>query len=176
MIHNVPIIAELATICREYWNKISILEGDKYDLEMVEQLKKWEVKIRNPHEFLIVIFLRLNFIHYLYSKITRIGLFSEYFSLIKTTTKNNSKIDMKIQKKRYESERFSGIFSFGSFSNLIYTLFLHKTLISNFFTLTLINTKWLLPFDIHLLLLLLIFKRFYFCFHFSYFDIDWRVL
>lgn len=51
MIHNVPIIAELATICREYWNKISILEGDKYDLEMIEQLKKWEVKSETRTSF-----------------------------------------------------------------------------------------------------------------------------
>lgn len=79
-------------------------------------------------------------------------------------------IDMKIQKKRYESENFSGIFSFGSFSNLIYTLFLHKTLISNFLFLFLSTQNGCFP--LTYILLLLIFKRFYFCFHFSYFDID----
>lgn len=37
-------LAELQTICKEYWNKISRLEGDKYDLEIIEQFKNFEVK------------------------------------------------------------------------------------------------------------------------------------
>lgn len=81
-------LAELATICREYWNKISILEGDKYDLEKIEQMKKWEVNIRNPHEFL-VIFLRLNLTNFIII-ITQNNWnwnFSEYFSLIKQQQK-----------------------------------------------------------------------------------------
>lgn len=35
--------AELQTICKEYWNKIARLEGDKYDLEVIEQFKRLEV-------------------------------------------------------------------------------------------------------------------------------------
>lgn len=37
-------IAELQTICREYWNRMVGLEGDKYDLERGEKLKQFEVK------------------------------------------------------------------------------------------------------------------------------------
>lgn len=37
-------IAELQTICREFWNRMIGLEGDKYDLERGEKLKKFEVK------------------------------------------------------------------------------------------------------------------------------------
>lgn len=37
-------LAELQTICKEYWNKVARLEGDKYDLEIVEQFKNFEVK------------------------------------------------------------------------------------------------------------------------------------
>lgn len=37
-------LAELQTICKEYWNKIARLEGDKYDLEIIEQFKNFEVK------------------------------------------------------------------------------------------------------------------------------------
>lgn len=40
-------LAELQTICREYWNRICGLEGDKYDLERGSALKKMEVKRLN---------------------------------------------------------------------------------------------------------------------------------
>lgn len=36
-------VAELQTICREYHTKIARLESDKYDLELIEQIKKLEV-------------------------------------------------------------------------------------------------------------------------------------
>lgn len=41
-------LAELQTICTEYWKKICRLEEDKYDLELVEKFKQHEV----PHEFI----------------------------------------------------------------------------------------------------------------------------
>lgn len=60
-------------------------------------------------------------------------------------------IDMKFR-KRYESGNFSGIFSF-EFFKLIYYIS-SQDLISNFFIiLILINTKWLLPFDIHFIII-----------------------
>lgn len=37
-------LAELQTIVREYWNRMFLLEGDKYDLERGEKLKQFEVK------------------------------------------------------------------------------------------------------------------------------------
>lgn len=37
-------LAELQTICHEYWKRICGLEGDKYDLERASALKKMEVK------------------------------------------------------------------------------------------------------------------------------------
>lgn len=53
-------LAELQTICKEYWNKIARLEGDKYDLEIIEQFKNFEVKSDTRTNFLhIVIFLVL---------------------------------------------------------------------------------------------------------------------
>lgn len=36
-------IAELQTICKEYWNRIFKLEGDKFDLEHIEKVKAQEV-------------------------------------------------------------------------------------------------------------------------------------
>lgn len=51
-------LAELQTICKEYWNKIARLEGDKYDLEKVEQFKNFEVKFRTPARvYLLLYFL-----------------------------------------------------------------------------------------------------------------------
>lgn len=50
-------LAELQTICKEYWNKIARLEGDKYDLEIIEQFKNWEVKSDTRTSLYIYIFL-----------------------------------------------------------------------------------------------------------------------
>lgn len=50
-------IAELQTICREYWNKVSRLEADKYDLEKVEQFKNFEVKSESRTIFIHFILL-----------------------------------------------------------------------------------------------------------------------
>lgn len=49
-------LAELQTICKEYWNKVARLEGDKYDLEIVEQFKNFEVK-SDPHEFILYCYI-----------------------------------------------------------------------------------------------------------------------
>lgn len=40
-------LAELQTVCHEYWKRICGLEGDKYDLERASALKKMEVKRLN---------------------------------------------------------------------------------------------------------------------------------
>ena len=40
------VLAELQTICKQYWNKIYILEGDKWELERISKLKEFEVKKR----------------------------------------------------------------------------------------------------------------------------------
>lgn len=50
-------LAELQTICKEYWNKIARLENDKYDLEIIEQFKKMEVNGQNPHDYLYIIYI-----------------------------------------------------------------------------------------------------------------------
>ena len=39
-------LAELQTVCKQYWNKIYILEGDKWELERISKLKEFEVKKR----------------------------------------------------------------------------------------------------------------------------------
>lgn len=49
-------IAELQTICKEYWNKIARLESDKYDLEVIEQFKNLEVT-GIPHAAIIRFYL-----------------------------------------------------------------------------------------------------------------------
>lgn len=36
-------LAELQTICSAYWNKICVLEGDKFDLERKNRMKDFEV-------------------------------------------------------------------------------------------------------------------------------------
>lgn len=40
-------LAELQTVCHEYWKRICGLEGDKFDLERASTLKKMEVKWLN---------------------------------------------------------------------------------------------------------------------------------
>ena len=40
-------LAELQTVCHEYWKRLCGLEGDKYDLERASALKKMEVKRLN---------------------------------------------------------------------------------------------------------------------------------
>lgn len=50
-------LAELQTICKEYWNKIARLEGDKYDLEIVEQFKNFEVKSDTRTNFYIYCYI-----------------------------------------------------------------------------------------------------------------------
>lgn len=45
-------VAELQTICTEYWKRINGLEGDKYDLERIEILKKLEVTFRPAQSFI----------------------------------------------------------------------------------------------------------------------------
>ena len=37
------VIAELQTICKQYWNRIYNLEGDKWELERLSKLKEFEV-------------------------------------------------------------------------------------------------------------------------------------
>lgn len=60
-------LAELQTICKEYWNKIARLEGDKYDLEIIEQFKNFEVTsdtrtnfYNYKHYFLVCLNLRIS--------------------------------------------------------------------------------------------------------------------
>lgn len=50
-------LAELQTICKEYWNKIARLEGDKYDLEIIEQFKNFEVKSDTRTSLYILLYL-----------------------------------------------------------------------------------------------------------------------
>lgn len=40
------VIAELQTICKQYWARIYNLEGDKWDLERLSRLKAFEVNKR----------------------------------------------------------------------------------------------------------------------------------
>ena len=38
-------LAELQTICTEYWEHVYTVEGEKFDLEREIRLKEWEVLI-----------------------------------------------------------------------------------------------------------------------------------
>lgn len=38
------VLVELQTLCKQYWNKIYVLEGDKWELERMNKLKEFEVK------------------------------------------------------------------------------------------------------------------------------------
>ena len=38
------VLAELQSLCKQYWNKICTLEGDKWDLERISKVKEFEVK------------------------------------------------------------------------------------------------------------------------------------
>lgn len=58
-------LAELQTICREYWNKIARLEGDKYDLEVIEQFKKFEV-IGQPARVIFLYTFNIRFFLFVY--------------------------------------------------------------------------------------------------------------
>ena len=40
------VVAELQTLCNQYWNRIYNLEGDKWDLERISKLKECEVNKR----------------------------------------------------------------------------------------------------------------------------------
>lgn len=74
-------LAELQTICKEYWNKIARLEGDKYDLEIIEQFKNFEVKsdIRtNLFNFIIFSF----YLNLGISNLSKSNLFSLKMTLI----------------------------------------------------------------------------------------------
>lgn len=79
-------LAELQTICREYWNKVARLESDKYDLEIIEQMKKFEV-IGQPHELLNLILFKIFF------------LFVYYFSYKQTKHKTKQKKNSNLSKK-----------------------------------------------------------------------------
>lgn len=39
-------LAELQTLCQSFWNRISELEGDKFDLEYQGRLKQFEVTVQ----------------------------------------------------------------------------------------------------------------------------------
>jgi hypothetical protein len=55
-------LAELQTVCTEYWKRISNLESDKWDLELVEKLKHYEVIGPSTNSFYfkkILFFLKL---------------------------------------------------------------------------------------------------------------------
>lgn len=43
IIHTEMRTAELQTLCQTFWKRIYNLEGDKFDLERIERLKKMEV-------------------------------------------------------------------------------------------------------------------------------------
>lgn len=42
------LLAELQTICHSYYQRICSLEGDKYDLEVIERIKAGEVLVQYP--------------------------------------------------------------------------------------------------------------------------------
>lgn len=59
------LLAELQTICQSYWQRISHLEGDKYDLEWIEKCKAVEVyTIHTPWIFILGSCYILNGIFY----------------------------------------------------------------------------------------------------------------
>lgn len=52
-------LAELQTICTEYWKKISRLEENKYDLEMIEKFKQFEVIRPSTKSFYFIFFSKI---------------------------------------------------------------------------------------------------------------------
>lgn len=55
--NNFYLLAELQTICKEYWNKIARLENDKYDLEVIEQFKNLEVTGQPTSSYFKILFV-----------------------------------------------------------------------------------------------------------------------
>lgn len=54
---NNTITAELQTICKEYWQRLFNLEGDKFDLEHIQKIKAQEVikpKFENSKKEILV--------------------------------------------------------------------------------------------------------------------------
>ncbi|XP_063703961.1 troponin I isoform X6 [Culicoides brevitarsis] len=86
--------AELQTICREYHTKISRLENDKYDLELIEQMKKFEISDLNAQ----VNDLRGKFVKPTLKKVSKYE--NKFAKLQKKAAEFNFRNQLKVVKKK----------------------------------------------------------------------------
>uniref|UniRef100_A0A8D8HCT7 Troponin I n=1 Tax=Culex pipiens TaxID=7175 RepID=A0A8D8HCT7_CULPI len=87
-------IAELQTICREYWNRMVGLEGDKYDLERGEKLKQFEISDLNAQ----VNDLRGKFVKPTLKKVSKYE--NKFAKLQKKAAEFNFRNQLKVVKKK----------------------------------------------------------------------------
>jgi hypothetical protein len=86
--------AELQTICREYHTKIARLENDKYDLELIEQMKKYEISDLNAQ----VNDLRGKFVKPTLKKVSKYE--NKFAKLQKKAAEFNFRNQLKVVKKK----------------------------------------------------------------------------
>ncbi|XP_038109898.1 troponin I isoform X2 [Culex quinquefasciatus] len=86
--------AELQTICREYWNRMVGLEGDKYDLERGEKLKQFEISDLNAQ----VNDLRGKFVKPTLKKVSKYE--NKFAKLQKKAAEFNFRNQLKVVKKK----------------------------------------------------------------------------
>ncbi|XP_053682345.1 troponin I isoform X2 [Sabethes cyaneus] len=86
--------AELQTLCREYWKRITGLEGDKYDLERTEKLKQFEISDLNAQ----VNDLRGKFVKPTLKKVSKYE--NKFAKLQKKAAEFNFRNQLKVVKKK----------------------------------------------------------------------------
>ncbi|XP_021708123.1 troponin I isoform X6 [Aedes aegypti] len=86
--------AELQTIVREYWNRMFLLEGDKYDLERGEKLKQFEISDLNAQ----VNDLRGKFVKPTLKKVSKYE--NKFAKLQKKAAEFNFRNQLKVVKKK----------------------------------------------------------------------------
>ncbi|XP_055615645.1 troponin I isoform X3 [Toxorhynchites rutilus septentrionalis] len=86
--------AELQTICREYYNRVIGLEGDKYDLERMEKIKQCEISDLNAQ----VNDLRGKFVKPTLKKVSKYE--NKFAKLQKKAAEFNFRNQLKVVKKK----------------------------------------------------------------------------
>ncbi|XP_035788530.1 troponin I isoform X3 [Anopheles aquasalis] len=86
--------AELQTICKEYWNRVFGLEGDKFDLERMEKLKQFEISDLNAQ----VNDLRGKFVKPTLKKVSKYE--NKFAKLQKKAAEFNFRNQLKVVKKK----------------------------------------------------------------------------
>lgn len=73
-------VAELQTICKEFFDRMWLLEGDKWDLERQEALKKLEVNTHN--QFFSLMLRIINYTIYLHPEFFILMIMIFYITII----------------------------------------------------------------------------------------------